>query len=459
LLAAAAPSLLDGLGPSLPEHLSFAVDVRPDWRTAVYAAITALGTAMLFGLAPARQAAATSLNLTLRESAGNSRTRATSQTLNAFAIGQVAVSTVLLVIAVLLGRTYLNTQAVDPGIDIGNTLAVSIDWSQAGSGRATGQAFFEQLLARASAMPGVEYAALTRQPPLSPGGGSVTVSDGFPAFTAETNIVTDGYFDTVGLPLLLGRNFGPVDTGAQPVAIINETMARQISPAGTPLGRTFLVGTEPGRRLVVIGVAKDIKYRSLSETPRAAFYEPFTQTYSQQMTLLARSHGDANLLIEPIRREIQSQNPDLAPIAIRTLEDQFRESAAPSRQRATFVAAICGAGLLLSACGLFGVMSYGVRQRVRELGVRMAIGARPADIGMMVLRQALRLVGTGLAAGLILAFGATRIIAGALFGVTTHDPLTLCIVLVLLAGVAVGAAYLPARWAMRVDPMLSIRAE
>src|SRR6185369_14366318 len=191
--------------------------------------------------------------------------------------------------------------------------------------------------------------------------------------------------DTVRLPLLQGRNFGALDNGAAPVAIVNETMARQLSLGASPLGRTFSVGTHAGRRLEVIGVAKDAKYQSLSEAPRAMFYEPFAQTYSAQMTIVARTHTNPRLLIEPIRREVQSQNPDLAAITIRTVEDQFREATAPSRQRALILVGICAIGLTLSAFGLFGVMSYGVRQRVRELGVRMAIGARPADIAVMVL--------------------------------------------------------------------------
>lgn len=460
VLAAGLPFLLSGLGPSLPEHLSFAVDIGLDWQTAAYATISAIGIAMLFGLGPARQAASTSSNLALRESAGNSRTRATSRTLNAFVIGQVAISTVLLVIAILLGRTYLNTLAVDPGFDIRNTLAVSVDWSQTGSDSERGRAFLENLLTRVSSMPGVQHTALTRHPPLSPGGVNVTIiDDGSNTFTAGTAIVSHGYFDTVRLPLLQGRNFGPTDTGSHAVAVINETMARELSPDASPLGRTFFVGSRSGRRLVVIGVTRDAKYRSLSEGPRSLFYEPLARSYPAQMTLLVRTATDPRLLIEPIRREIQAQNPDLAGITIRTLEDQFQESAAPARQRALVLAAACATGLVLSAFGLFGVISYGVRQRGRELGIRMAIGARPANIAVMVLRGALRLVGTGFALGLILAFGVTRVIAAVLFGVSTHDPVTLFIVALLLAITAIAATYLPARWAMRVDPMTSIRTE
>jgi ABC-type antimicrobial peptide transport system permease subunit len=203
---------------------------------------------------------------------------------------------------------------------------------------------------------------------------------------------------------------------------------------------------------------KDAKYRSLAEAPQAVFYEPLDQTFSAQMTLLARCNGDPRLLIEPVRREIRSLNPDLAAITIRTLEDQFRESTAPSRQRAIIMSACCGTGLLLSAFGLFGVLSYAVRQQVREHGIRMALGARPVDIGLMVFGQAFRLVGTGLAIGLVLAAVGARLISSALFGVTAYDPLTWCTAVLLLACVAGGSAYLPARWAMRASPMASIRA-
>jgi predicted permease len=398
------------------------------------------------------------MNIALRESAAISRTRATSRTLNAFVIGQVAVTTVLLVGAILLGRTYVNTESVDPGIDIRNTLAISLDWDQTGLDRNKGRLFYEQLLERVSTLPGVQHAALTRHVPLSPGGPTaIVLADGSSSFTANTAAIAGGYFDAVGLPLLLGRDFSPLDNGGHAVAIVNETMARQLSATASPLGTVFEVGTTTRRKLEVIGVAKDAKFQSLTEGRRAVFYEPFAQAYSPQMTLLARSRSELRQLADQIRREMALRNSDLAAITIRTLEEQLEESAAPSRQRALILGVTCGLGLLLSASGLFGVMSYGVRVRIRELGVRMAVGAEPKHIGFIVLRQAFRIVGTGLAAGLLLSFAASRLIASVLFGVSPNDPLTLAGVILVLATVAAVAAYLPARWAMRVDPMRSIR--
>jgi predicted permease len=459
LIAIALPSLITGLGPSLPEHLTFAVDIRPDLRTGVYSTLAAIAIAGLLGLAPARDAAQTSLNLALREATGNTRTRGTSRSLHAFVIGQIAVSTVLLVVAILLGRSYLNMQSVDPGIDIHNTLAIGLDWSQTGADQAKGRAFYEQLLGRVASLPGVQSAALTKVPPLSPVGVNISVSvDGLSAFTAGATSVTNTYFDVVRLPILSGRAFAPTDTGLHPVAIINETMAKQIAAEGSPLGHHLAAGPQ-SRRLAVIGVVKDAKYRSLSESPKPVFYEPFAQTYSPEMTLLIRSSADPRMLIEPVRREIALQNSDLAAISIRTLEDQFAESAAPSRQRALILGVTCGCGLLLSALGLFGTMSYGVRLRVRELGVRMAVGAQRLDIAVMVLRQSLQLAAIGAAIGLLLALGASRLLTSTLFGVSVSDPLTMALVVGLLAGVAVAAAFLPARWAMNVDPVRSIRAD
>ena len=459
LFAVWLPHLVTGFGPQLPEHLSFAIDVQPDWRVAIYAPVSAIGIAALFGFAPARHAARTELVLALKGSGGSSRMPSTLWTLNAFVIGQVAVSTVLLVIAGLFVRTYLNTHAVDPGIDIRNSLAVSLDLNQSRYDAVAGRALLDRLLARVSSVPGIQTAALTRQAPLSPGGTSVELWLPTGTHTASAMLVSPGYFNTLRIPLVHGRNFGPADNGTLAVAIINETMAERYWPRISPLGQTFRIGDLSGRQIEVIGVAKDIKYRNLSETPPAVFYEPLTQTYSTQMTLVARAYGDPRLLIEPIRREIQSQNPDLAVVDVRTLEDRFRESAAPALQRSIILVSTCAIGLLLSSLGLFGVVSYSVRQRVRELGVRMALGARPRHIATMVLRQALQLVMAGLAIGLIASFAATRIIASVLFGVSPQDPATLGLVAFLLISIALAASYLPARWATRVDPILAIRAE
>jgi putative ABC transport system permease protein len=189
------------------------------------------------------------------------------------------------------------------------------------------------------------------------------------------------------------------------------------------------------------------------------FYEPLSQTYAAEMTLVARTTGGTAQMIEQVRSAIQTENRDLAVIDVATLEEQWHEAAAPARQRSLVLVGLCGLGLLLSSVGLYGVVSYSVRQRVRELGVRMALGARAGDIAGLILRQALRLVSIGLALGIAASLAATRIVASVLFGVSAQDPLTFGGVAVVLAAVAAGASFLPARWAMKVDPVLAMRAD
>jgi predicted permease len=457
LIALLLPQVVSSLGPRLPEHLSYVVDVTPDWRVAIYAAASAVVIAALFGIAPAYQAVRTELVLAMK-GGGNRRMPSTTRTLKVFVTGQVAVSTVLLVVSGLLVRTYLNTQTVDPGIDIRNSLVISLDLDQTGYETSAGRAILDRLVSHISAMPGVERTAVSRHAPLSPGGTSVRIERPSSGAAIATS-VSPGYFDALRIPILLGRDFRPSDNGSPAVAIVNETLARRFWPNVPAVGQVFQTIDSSSRDLTVIGVAKDIKYRSLAEGPQAVFYEPLTQAYSAQVTLLVRATGDAGRLIEPIRRQVQSQNPDLAFVDIRSLEEQFRESSAPSRQRAIILASVCGIGLLLSSFGLLGVVSYNVRQRVRELGIRMALGARPARIAGMVVRQSVRLVGIGLAIGLASSFAATRIIRSVLFGVTAQDPLTLGSVVVLMLGVAVAASFFPARWATKVDPLIAIRSE
>ena len=458
VLAFALPTLLSGLGPSLPEHLSFAVDLRPDWRTWAYSIASALLVAALFAVAPARLMSRTKSNLALRQSAGTTQSRTTSQTLNAFVAAQVAVSTVLLMLAILLGRSYLNIQAVDPGVDTRNVIAVSLDWNQTGRRDTEGRLFYDQLLAQASSLPGVRRAALTRSPPLSPAADSAAiVVEAAEAFRAGRGVVTAEYFEVAGIPLLVGRRFQSEDDGSHAVAIVNETMARLLEPSASALGRTFQVGSGAGPRLEVVGIVRDSKYRSLAEAPKALYYEPFAQAYSAQMSLVVRTQSDPHSLVEPIQDAIRTINPDLAATAVRTLEEQHDESVAPSRQRAMILGGTCATGLLMSAFGLFGVISYGARQRVRELGIRMAIGARPAMIALMIVLQCYRLAATGFAIGIVFSILAGRVLAGTLFGVSEYDPVSIALVIVVLVAVATASSWLPARWAMKLDPIACIR--
>jgi ABC-type antimicrobial peptide transport system permease subunit len=270
---------------------------------------------------------------------------------------------------------------------------------------------------------------------------------------ADRKVVTPGYFATMRIPLLQGRDFTSSDR--TPVTVVNETMAAEFWPGQSALGQIVRVN-ESG--LEVIGVVKDAKYRSLSESPRAVFYQPLSQHVSAQMALILRS-PQAATLAAAIRKEVQAQNPDLAVIDIRTLDDLMKIEIAPRKRGATILGTLCALGLLLSAVGLYGVVSSGVRERVREFGLRVALGASARDVRKVVLAGGLRLTLAGFLIGLLGSLGLTRVLKLVFADVAPFDIGTLWIVGSVLAAVALLASYLPARWATRVDPAIALRSD
>ena len=448
-----------------PSYIAFAIDVTPDLRVLLYAAAGAFVVAALFGLAPARYAARTDVVEALRGSAGAGRRPGTIRTLSAIVIGQIAVSTTLLVGAGLLVRTYLNTQAIDPGIQTKNVLAVSLDLNQVALNEADGRRFFQDVTRRVAAVPGVEMTSLTRERPLTFSGRDAPVwIDGAAAGVADRHdagaaVVTRDYFAMLGIDLLQGGGFTDADHGRPPIAIVNETMARRLWPDGSPLGRTFRVQQNEGPPIQVIGVVRDVKYRSLTESPRAVFYRPFSQEYSSRMSVLIRSRVDATALVNTIEREIRASHPDLAVVDAVTLDEQKATAVAPRRQSAVLLLTVCGLGLLLSSVGLYGVTSYGVRRRARELGIRIALGATTRDVLTMVVRQALRLTFIGVGIGVLMSLGVMRLLGWLLYGVRTYDPATILTAVLVLVFVTLTAVYVPARWATRVNPIVVLREE
>ncbi len=448
-----------------PSYIAFAIDVTPDVRVLIYAAVAAIVVAALFGLAPARLAARTDVVEALRGSAGAGRRPATVRALSAVVVGQIAVSTTLLVGAGLLVRTYLNTLAVDPGIQTKNVLAVSLDLNQVALSEADGRRFFQEVTRRLAAVPGVERTSLTRERPLTFSGRDAPVwIDGAVAGAAERHdagaaVVTRDYFALLGIDLLHGEGFTDADHGRPPIAIVNETMARRLWPDGSPLGRTFRLKQNEGASIQVIGVVRDVKYRSLTEAPRAVFYRPFSQEYAPRMSVLIRSHANVTSLLQTIEREIRASHPDLAVVDAVTLDEQKATAIATRRQSAVLLIAVCGLGLLLSSVGLYGVTWYGVRRRARELGIRIALGAATQDVLTMVVRQALRLTFIGVGIGLLMSLGAMRLLGSLLYGVRTYDPATMLVAAGVLVIVTLTAVYVPARWATRVNPIVVLRED
>jgi ABC-type antimicrobial peptide transport system permease subunit len=255
------------------------------------------------------------------------------------------------------------------------------------------------------------------------------------------------------IALLQGRDFATSDRA--PVAVVNETMAAELWPGRSPLGEILRVGESA---LQVIGVVEDAKYVSLTEAPRAVFYQPLSQHFSSQMTLLARSSRGAGLT-DAVRGAIRAENPDLAVVEPRTFEDLLTIELAPRVRAAAVLGTLCGLALLLSAVGLYGVVTFTVRQRVAELGLRVALGARPSHVRRIVLERGIRLAGGGLLLGLLAALGLAQVLRGLIANVASVGMVTVGIVGAVLAGVALLASYLPARFATRVDPVIALRGD
>jgi predicted permease len=452
-----------GSGPPL-------LDARLDWRVLTFTTTLSLMTGFLFGLVPAWHASKPNLTMALKEEttgfgSGSGRVRLRGALVSA----QIALSLVVLVCAGLCVRSLQKLQRIDAGFDTAKVLVMGLNLSLNGYKEEQGRQFYANLLERVSALPGVESASLARIVPLT--GSGMRLSVGIEGYTPrddkpinfDMNIVGPRYCETMKLPLMAGREFTANDNAAAaPVVIINEEVARTYWPNQNPLGKHLMIGA-PGQdkpqAVEIIGVVGASRYRSLTESFRPGMLLPAAQNYASDLSLHLRSAGDPALLIESVRRELRALDPQLPAARIRTLEEQRRNSLYSERVTALLLSAFGGLALFLAALGIYGVMSYAVMQRTREIGVRMALGARASDVFRLMLRQGAWLIVAGVALGLAGAFAATRLITSFLYQVSPTDPLTFVLAALLLASVALLASYIPARRATKVDPMVALRSE
>ena len=395
--------------------------------------------------------------------AGSQRSRLRA----AFVTAQVTLSVVLLVGAALFIRSLQSANAIDPGFRIDRALTVPINLGLLRYQESEGENFYRNLLARVQAQPGVEHASLVRFAQLgfsyaqfqvfTEGDGDKKADDGF---STGFNVVGPNYFKTMGTALLRGRDFTEADRkGAPGVVVINETLAANLWPNENALGKRVSVSGPEGPFLEVVGVARDGKYRSLGETPHPYIYQPVLQSYDPKMTLVVRTTGEPQTVVASVREQIRALDSNLPITNVKTLRDQVDLSLFPSRVAAWTLGGFGVLALLLAAIGIYGVVSYSVAQRTREIGVRRALGAKESDVLRLVLGEGFFVIALGLAFGLLLAFAATRVIAGFLYGVAPTDPLTFVGVPLLLGLVAFVACYIPARRATRVDPLVALRYE
>jgi predicted permease len=384
---------------------------------------------------------------------------------SAFVVAQVALSVVLLAVAGLFVRSLQRTVGVDPGLEPAGVAHGRVNLAPHGYDEARAAALFARLTERLRARPEVAAAALAVNAPLS-GSASwsdVTRPDVAAGDTIESvgwSLAGAGFIELLRVPLLAGRAITSADgPGAPPVAVINELLARRAWPGESPravLGRRLRVGS---REVTVVGVVANGKYTLLQEEPQPFGFRPYAQDFRDNVMLYVRARGSTEAALRAAREELALLDPNVAVERPTLLAADVARYLVPQRIGATLVGAFGVIGLVLAMTGLYGVLAYGVAQRLREFGVRMALGARAADVVRLVVRHGLALVAAGVLVGLAGALAAGRLIVSFLFGLSPADPLTLLAVPALLGAVAVVATIVPARRAAAADPMTSLRAE
>jgi predicted permease len=433
-----------------------------DLRALAFAAALTTVTALAFGVGHALRATRVSampwLNVGTR--AGGQRALI-ARTLTGV---QIAASLVLLVVAGLFVRTVYNYSQVDAGFDTSNLLVFQIDPSPSVSDDRAVVDLYERLIGALEAVPGVQSATLSAMPVVARNQWTDTVRaerEGKPR-DAHVQAVRWNFFQTLGMPLMAGRSLQATDTAEAPrVAVINETMARQIFAEASPIGQRFqfVNGRERDIPILVVGIVRDAKYSRLSEPAPATFFMPYTQVPPRRMTVEVRTSADALASTNAIRAAIHRIDPTLPMMRVRTQEQQIFDTFRDPRIFATLTALSGAIGLLLACIGLYGVVSYDAKRRTSEIGVRIALGARRSDVLRLVMGQTLWVVTIGTVAGLVLAAFGSRLIGNQLFGVQPFDVSTMASATLLLAGITAVAVFVPAHRAARLNPTHALRHE
>jgi putative ABC transport system permease protein len=470
LLAVWGVYLLVAFGPA---ELPRAGEVAVDMRALGFTFVVSLLTGIIFGLAPALQASRPDLNEMLKDgvrgatgSAGHRRMR------SLLVVSEIALSLALLVGAGLLMRSFLKLQAVDPGFNPNNMLTMRVSLEGPNYGKAESRiAFYDQLLDKIKALPGVQSVGARSHISLVPADNYANNSfaiegrlfDTANPPTAYYNTVSPDLFRTMEIPVSKGRPFNERDDlKAQRVIIINETLARRYFPGEDPIGkRMTLEGKNPKEEdwATIVGVVKDTKPLTLDSKPAPEMYMPFAQQPRRSMALMIRTTNKPESVAAAVRRNVLALDRNQLAYGLRTFEGVMSEAVAKPRFRASLLGVFAAVALILAMVGVYGVMSYAVTQRTREIGIRMALGAEPRDALKMVMKQGAKLAAAGVAIGSGAAAALTWLIEGLLFDLRAADPVTFVTAPLLLAGAALLACYLPARRATKVDPIVALRCE
>jgi len=449
-------------------NLPLVLDFPPDSAVLLFTLSISVLVGLLFGLAPALQTIRNDRLSGLKDSGRGAIGGTRSDRLRGIlVISEVALALIVLIGASLFLESFRHAKQIDPGFDPSHVLLAPLDLSEAGYNTEQGTLLMRHLRDRMETLPGVRAASFATAVPLgfSPGSWAADVQvGGYVPRRGEDmrvlwNPIWPGYFDLMRIALIEGRGFTERDDRhAQPVAIINETFARRFFRGQEPVGRQLRVW---GTDCTVVGVVKDIKYRNLGETPQPYFYRPMQQVWGPDtgFWLHVRTVGPPLQLLPELRRELRSVDPRVHAFEVFTLSDYIGAAWFAQKIGAALLGVLGTLALLLAALGLFSVMAYSVSQRTQEIGIRMALGAQMIDVLRPVVGQSLRLAMAGIAIGLVLSFALTRLVASQLLGVSATDPLIFVGVSCLLCAAALAASIIPARRAIKVDPLVALRAE
>ncbi|HEU4766249.1 MAG TPA: ABC transporter permease [Pyrinomonadaceae bacterium] len=439
-----------------------------DARVLAFTALTTLGAGLIFGVFPAWQSSKSDLLPVLKEEGGIPSQRERRFTLRSLlVVSQLALAIVVLIGAGLCVRSLRNLLAIDPGYNAETLLVVPLELDEKKYDEAQGRVFQHHLYARLETLPGVEAVSQGLVMPFS---GSRYMSSIFvedrPPMSNETmafdaSVVGPRYHETMGIEMAHGRGFTDQDReGAPGVVIINEALAQRLFPGENALGKRLRLKTN-GPSLEIVGITRDVKHHELTETPLPHFDLPALQRgYDSYTNFVIRTSGPAEDLIPTVRSELQSLDAALPVKDIAAVSTQIDNTLAATRLASTLIAIFGLVALLLASIGLYGVMAWMVSQRTREVGIRMALGAKQGDVLKLIIKQGLLLTFAGVAIGLLAAFGATRLLdTQQLYGVSATDPFTFAAIALLLTVVSLLACYVPARRATRVDPLKALRYE
>jgi predicted permease len=449
-------------------NLPLVLDFPPDSVVLLFTLSISVLVGLLFGLAPALQTIRNDRLSGLKDSGrGTIGGRRSDRLRGILVISEVALALIVLIGASLFLESFRHAKQIDPGFDPSHVLLAPLDLSEAGYSTEQGTLFMRHLRDRMETLPGVRAASFATAVPLgfSPGSWAADVQvGGYVPRRGEDmrvlwNPIWPGYFDLMRIALIEGRDFTERDDRqTQPVAIINETFARRFFRGQEPVGRQLGVW---GTVCTVVGVVKDIKYRNLGETPQPYFYRPMQQVWGPDtgFWLHVRTVGPPLQLLPELRRELRSVDPRVHAFEVFTLSDYIGAAWFAQKIGAALLGVLGTLALLLAALGLFSVMAYSVSQRTQEIGIRMALGAQMIDVLRPIVGQSLRLAMAGIGIGLVLSFALTRLVASQLLGVSATDPLIFVGVSCLLCAAALAASIIPARRAIKVDPLIALRAE